>query len=276
MAQMWWCWGGGENCLTSFVLLDIEASQECDGVIASPAALDLESTLDVPSIPAARGERSPQDLSTARKSGRRGLRVGARGLSVLGDRRRVGVDAEDAASAAKFVVDGAEVDLPDAHLAEEGSAHDARLDGDVQGALADDLGVDDLVGMLLHAIRVEMALASIFVALVRLAGDGGCVVVRFDFDLRLEARRSRTGLGRNGKERGDGHELGVSSTVSGDVGGVHATGDDLVLVDENAADRCLVGSESEACLQGSVGISTPPGKCEQASDCQGLEDWDQG
>lgn len=237
-----------ENCLTSFVLLDIEASQECNGVITSPAAFDLESTLDIPSIPAARRERSPQDLSAARKSGRRGLRVGTRRLSVLGDRLRVGVNAEDASSAAKLVVDGAEVDLLDAHLAQEGSTHDARLDGDVQGALADDLGVDNLVGVLLHAIRVEMALASIFVALVRLAGDGRCVVVRFGFKLGLEARRSRTRLGRDGDERGKGHELGVSSTVSGDVGGVHASGDDLVLVDEDAADRCLVGSESEACL----------------------------
>lgn len=74
------------------------------------------------------------------------------------------MDAEDAAGAAELVVDGAEVDLPDAKLAQQGGAHDAGLDGDVEDALGHDAAVDDGGRVQLLAVGEDVAVAGVDVA----------------------------------------------------------------------------------------------------------------
>ena len=76
------------------------------------------------------------------------------------------MDAEDATCATELVVDGAKVYLFDAELAKQRRAHDAGLHGNVQNALADDLGVDTLETDEALAVRIQVALATVLVALV--------------------------------------------------------------------------------------------------------------
>lgn len=63
-------------------------------------------------------------------------------------------------------------------------------------------------------------------------------------------------LGTVGDEGGYGHELGVTGAVAGDVGGIHALGDDLVVVDENTTDGCLICAECQASLRGLAAVQT--------------------
>lgn len=44
-----------------------------------------------------------------------------------------------------------------------------------------------------------------------------------------------------GEKSGQGHQLCVAGAVAGDVGGIHASGDDSALVDEHTSDWCLIG-----------------------------------
>lgn len=53
-----------------------------------------------------------------------------------------------------------------------------------------------------------------------------------------------------GKEGGQSHELGMAGTVAGDIGGIHAPGNDPPVVDEYTSYRCLVGLQRQAGLQG--------------------------
>jgi hypothetical protein len=80
--------------------------------------------------------------------------MGARRLSVLPDRKRVGMNAEHASRTTKFVVDGAKVYLFDAKLSKKRGAHDAGLDSDVENAFSNDFATDDFVGMKFLAIRI--------------------------------------------------------------------------------------------------------------------------
>jgi hypothetical protein len=60
------------------------------------------------------------------------------GLAVRADGYRIGMDAEDAASAAEFVIHGTKIDLLDAKLSKKRRAHDAGLDCDVEDTLSND------------------------------------------------------------------------------------------------------------------------------------------
>lgn len=164
------------------------------------------------------------------------------------------MDIEDSTAAAEFVVDGAEIDLLDAKLTKERSTHDARLHGDIENALFEDVGRNALERDRLLAIRIEVALAAILVALVRAAPF--LRVSRIVFlalwhlggHLGLEAGGAWSILGRGGEQGRNGHELGVTGSIAGDVGCVHASGDDLAFVDNDAADRSLVGHKRKSSL----------------------------
>lgn len=123
------------SSLTSSILLHVEAAQETNGLIPSPAALDFKSGLDVAAITAARRVRSAESAATVRQLGGPRRRMGRCRLTVGIDWQRVGVDAENASGAAKLIVDGAKVDLLDAKLAKERGTHHARLHRDVEDAL---------------------------------------------------------------------------------------------------------------------------------------------
>lgn len=56
--------------------------------------------------------------------------------------------------------------------------------------------------------------------------------------------------GGDGEQGRDGHELGMSGAVAGDVCGVHALGDDVAIVDQDTADGRLV------CPKGKAGLRT--------------------
>jgi hypothetical protein len=92
--------------------------------------------------------------------------MGARGLSIGTDGKRVGMDTKDTTSAAKLVVDCTKVDLLDPELSQQRCAHDTWFDGNVEDALANDGSIDSLVGMTLLAVGVEMSLGAILIALI--------------------------------------------------------------------------------------------------------------
>lgn len=66
--------------------------------------------------------------------------------------------------------------------------------------------------------------------------------------LWLETEAAGTFFLGVGKEGGEGHVLGVSGAIAGDVGGIHSPGNDLAVVDQNATNRGFVDSKSEAGL----------------------------
>jgi hypothetical protein len=169
-------------------------------------------------------------------------------------RKTVGVDVEDSTAAAEFVIDGAEIHLFDAKLAKKGRTHDARLNGDIENALLHDIGGDTLETGYLLAIRIEVTLAAILVAFVGgvpLLRGGRVVFLALGHlggHFGLEASSARSVFGRDGEQGRNSHELGVASAVASDVGCVHAFGDDLAFVNNDAADGSLVGHKRKASL----------------------------
>lgn len=176
------------------------------------------------------------------------------------------VNAEDTSRAPKLVVDGAKIDFLDAELAEHGGTHDARLNGDVEGALRDQRSVNMRGRMELLAVWVDMAILGIDITPLlvgvgphqwRLVGllAGGTLVTGLSLGslghcfLHVCLRGVR-------KKSSEGHQLGMASTIAGDIGGIHAPGNDSPIVDEYAADRRLIGLQRQAGLQqGSVSNS---------------------
>lgn len=191
-------------------------------------------------------------------------------------RKTIGVDVEDSTATAELVVDGAEIDLLDAKLTEERSTHDARLNSDIENALLHDVGGHTLERDHLLAIRIEVALAAILIAFVRgapLLRVGRVVFLALGHlggYLGLEASGARSAVARDGKQGRNGHELGVASAVASDVGRVHASGDDLALVNNDAADGSLVGHERKASLWVNISRCTKERKQGQDSPCPKL------
>lgn len=100
------------------ILLDVELPQKHNGLLSKDAASDRVRLVN----------------------------AGAVGCEHVGygPSRRVpvhllGVDVQDAPSAAKALVPTAKVDTPNAVLAQHGGAHDARLDGDIEVGLVENL-----------------------------------------------------------------------------------------------------------------------------------------
>lgn len=149
------------------------------------------------------------------------------------------MDAEDTASSTELVVDSTKVDLLDAELAKKGSAHDARFDGNVEGAFGDNGAVDAGSGVQLLAIGEEVAITG-----VDIAPNARIVVVALVLRV-LRLKISVTGVRQQGA---NGHEFGVPSAVAADVGCVHAPGNHPVLVNKNTTDGRLVGLEGESGL----------------------------
>lgn len=153
---------------------------------------------------------------------------------------RVLVDAEDAAGTTKFIVNSPEVYLLDAQLSEERGAHDARLNRDVEDALADDGLIDARRRVELLSERIDMAMpginvapgVSIVIAGVRLLGPG----------------RLGVPAGRVGQQGADSHQLRMPSTIACDVGRIHPLRNDSVLGDKNTANRGLIGLQCQASL----------------------------
>lgn len=209
--------------LTSIVLLDVELAQESDGLVTAPASLSHVSRLDVASVTA----ESRHVVA----------------LRIIGAARRGGVhvDAEDTASAAKLVVDGTKINTPNSKLAKVGGTHDARLYRNVEGAVLEDGLAHAGRRVELLAVRVEAAAFGVD-RVPRLRGD--LVSTKLD------------GARREGKKGGDGHELGMTSSVPGGIGRIHSFGDHLAIGDKHTTNRSLVGGEGESGLWG-YSVSKP-------------------
>lgn len=197
---------------------------------------------------------------------RRG-RWGCGGVGPLG----IHVDTEDTSRTPKLVVDGAKVDFLDAELAEHGGTHNTRLDSDVEGALRDQGSVNTRGGMELLAVWVDMAIFGVDITPLlvgvgpqqwRLVGllAGGTLVLGlslrllglFILDVCLRGVR---------KKSSQSHQLRMAGTVAGDIGGIHAPGNNSAIVDEYASDRRLIGLQRQAGLQeGTVSISVVQGE----------------
>lgn len=78
-----------------------------------------------------------------------------------------------------------------------------------------------------------------------LAQHAGAHDARLDGDVQVRVPEHAGGLVR--QNGGEGHELGVAGAVEGAVRLVHATADDLAVIDEDAADggfvvfKCMLG-----------------------------------
>lgn len=178
------------------------------------------------------------------------------------------MDAEDATSTSKLVVDGAEIDFLDAELTQHGSTHDTRLDSDIESGIGDQGTVDSWGWVEFLSIGIDVAVLGVDITPI-LFGVGsmgvgsvdllaGTLVFRLLLRLLLLRRPVlhlvrclllHVRLRSVGKKRGQGHQLRMAGAVAGDVGGVHASGDDSAIMDEDTADRRLVGLQRQAGLQ---------------------------
>lgn len=170
------------------------------------------------------------------------------------------MDAEDATGTAELVVDGTEKDLPDPELSKKGRAHNTGFDRDVEHAFGDDRRVDARRWVKLLSVRVEVAILGVNIAprLFRgrwwrggIVGIVGLVCVRTSLSSfappRFRSGRIRSEFVRFrvvGEEGADGHELSMSGAIPSDVGGIHASGDDLSMVYEDASNWSFIGDQS--------------------------------
>lgn len=234
---------------TSAILLHVETAEKSNSLVTAPATFNLKAWLNIAAVTTATRVRDAQTAASIREQVALRLRVDTISAASW---KSIGMDVEDSTATAKLVIDGAEIDLLDAKLAKERSTHDARFNGDIESALLHDLGGDTLERDQLLAIRIEVALAAILIAFVRAAPLIGRVVFRalgrLGGHLWPEASGARHALASDGEEGRKGHEFGMASAVASDIGCVHAFGDDLALVDNDAADGGLVGHKSKSSL----------------------------
>lgn len=170
------------------------------------------------------------------------------------------MDAKNTTGAAKFVVDGAKVDLLDAELSKKTGAHDARFDRNVKNTLSQNGAFNSWGTVEFLSVGVQMTLSDVLVV----HGEEVRLIV-WHIKLRpfagLLAKLSIDDLftivGSVGQQGGQCHELGMSGTIPSYVGGIHASRDDRSVIDENAAYWRFVGFQSEASLFIQLGVPSP-------------------
>lgn len=133
------------------------------------------------------------------------------------------MNLQNAARAPKALIRGPIVDAADAVLPEQRGAHDARLDRDVEVALAE------------HCRRVALLRGARGLRAGAKGGGG-------------RGRRHRRGQGARGEHAGDGDEFGVAGAVAAAVCGVHAAADDGPVVHQDTAHGRFV------CCEGELGL----------------------
>lgn len=91
-------------------------------------------------------------------------------------------------------------------------------------------------------IRVDVAIARVDIAplLVGIGpGHWWLALGLLSFDIRIR------GVGEEG---GECHQLCVAGAITGDVGGIHALGNDSSIMDKYTSNRCLIGPQRQAGL----------------------------